>query len=283
MAGSLEEALALASGSNSQTPRYRFIIDNDLRTISLPSDLVFGVYFDRNVQTIDFEMPRYYHDLDLSTFGIRVNYIARDENREVVNRDIYPVRVSTHDDTKIYFEWTVNIGAYLENGGTVTFAVCLRELNSNDVVVKEFNTTIHTVSVLPGLEVEIDESDLPVIKDYLAQISAYAIEVYNDRIAVTNMKSEMEDEIDEATTNLTQIGTYYANLGYQYKQEASDSAITSKNYADDSKGYRDESKNYRDQAAAIVTPDGIATRVLALEDLGFTVDSDGYIVQEDNY
>lgn len=254
MADTLEEALLLAS-SNEDTPireRYKFEISNDLRTISIPSDLVFGVYFDRNVQTIDFEMPRYYHDLDLAPFGIKINYVSNNEGH------IYIVDDKVVGEDTITFTWTVDFPAYSANGGTVTFSVCLRQTNNSNEVIKELNTTIHTVKILPGLEVEIDESDEDTVKDYLVQISNIASDVNSKRNEVI----------------------YNTNLSYIYKESANDSANSSKAYSVESKNYRDESKNYRDQAAAIVTPDGLAARVLALEDLGFFVDSEGYIVQE---
>lgn len=175
MAGTLEEALGI---------HYKFVIDADLRTIRIPSDMVFGVYFDRNVQTIDFEMPRYYHgDLDLSEFGILINYIAGQDS------DIYVVTDQLYDDDKITFSWTVGIQAFLQNGGKVTFAVCLRKVNSQDEIVKEFNTTIHTITVLPGLEVEVDPADIPAVKDYLSQISLLAARV--NKIADDLIKSSL--------------------------------------------------------------------------------------------
>lgn len=185
MADTLEEALLLASANEPDAvgERYKFIINNELRTITVPSDMVFGVYFDRNVQTIDFEMPRYYHDLDLSDFQIRINYVTGDF------ADIYLVLDKAVTSTKIAFTWTVDIGAYVQNGGTVTFNVCLRKLD-NDVLVKEFNTTVHTVRVLEGLEVE--PADPEVVHDYLTQIQQIYEEI--DKSA-TAMAQEIADEV----------------------------------------------------------------------------------------
>lgn len=203
MAGSIEEALGL---------NYKFKIDNDLRTISVPKGAVFGVFNDRNVQVIDFEMPRYYHSIDLSTFQIRVNYIGGGQG------DIYLVTDAVATSNKITFSWTVNIGAYLQNGGTVTFSVCLRKVNDQSEVTQEFNTTIQTVSVLPGLEVEIDPADEETVKDYLVQISNIASEVNIKYEEIEDIYDSIEgltvvDEIIEDSPYAVSSGAVYDALG----------------------------------------------------------------------
>ena len=50
-------------------------IDNDLRTINIPSDTrLLGVVGDKDVNTLEFEMPRRYKGLDLSEYEIQIRY-----------------------------------------------------------------------------------------------------------------------------------------------------------------------------------------------------------------
>ena len=252
MAGTLEEALLSVSSTYTPSERLKFVVDNDLRTISKVGKGVFGVFNDKDVQVIDWEIPRYYHDLDLGDFGARINYI----NSSYGN--IYLVTDYTVGTDRITFSWTVGERAFYDNGGEVTFALCLRKLDSQSNVVKEFNTTIYKVKVLPGLEIEMNPADEYVVRDYLTQIAQIASTVNTQKNEVTSMKNEVSTMKDLTNT---------------YKNSASDSATAAN-------GYANSAREYRDQAAAIVTPEGLAARVLALEDLGFSRDSDDYLVQE---
>ena len=50
-------------------------IDNDLRTINIPSDLQFlGVAGDKDVNQIEFEMPVRYKEIDLSSYNVKIKY-----------------------------------------------------------------------------------------------------------------------------------------------------------------------------------------------------------------
>jgi len=54
---------------------YQYIIDNNLRVITVPSEgVILGVTNDKDVNTVVFRMSRYYKDLDMSEFTIRIYY-----------------------------------------------------------------------------------------------------------------------------------------------------------------------------------------------------------------
>lgn len=58
------------------------VIDNSFRVIRIPSTVPnLGVEYDDDVLRLDFKMPRYVSDTDLSTFPIRVNYINAQGDR----------------------------------------------------------------------------------------------------------------------------------------------------------------------------------------------------------
>lgn len=128
------------------------VIDSDLRTIMIPKGVTnLGVESDDNVLALQFRMPRYYGDVDLSTFSIYINY----ENAKG-GGDVYEVKdwvigmnPETEEDT-IEFEWLVGRFAVTYKGD-VDFVVCLKETVDGEVV-REFNTTVATLPVLEGLE-----------------------------------------------------------------------------------------------------------------------------------
>ena len=151
MPDSLEAALAQAEASSFANSGKTLVIDSNLRTIRVPGGFVFGVYNDKDVLSIPFEMPRYYDDLDLSDFSIQINYVNANGTGFV-----YQVPEKTVLEDKITFEWLLGSGVFVKEG-QVRFIVCMRLLGQEDVIEKEFNTTIATGTVLTGLEVESAE------------------------------------------------------------------------------------------------------------------------------
>lgn len=138
------------------------VIDNYLRKISIPSGITcLGVEYDDDVMHLDFKMPRYLGDTDLSKFSIRVNYLnAQGEP------DVYSVKNPTITSDHIAFTWLVGPTAVAYKGDT-KFNVCLKLLDNEGYIDKEYNTTIATLPVLEGLETE--ESVVSRYSDILEQ------------------------------------------------------------------------------------------------------------------
>lgn len=129
-----------------------FVIDNDLRTISIPSTVtIVGVESDGNVTRLYFQMPRMYGEYDLSEFNIRINYRNTDVENELSIGDAYSVTDKQILDDTITFSWLVGRNA-CKYEGTTEFIVCLRKSDDEGNVLQEFNTTIAQLSVLRGLE-----------------------------------------------------------------------------------------------------------------------------------
>lgn len=126
----------------------RFIVDNNLRTITVPGSItVLGVEHDDDVHRLYFQMPKMYGEFDLSEFDIRINYVNAADKP-----DTYPVDDKETSGDNITFSWLVGRTAF-EKMGEVKFNICLRKADGDGVVVKEFNTTIATLPpVLEGLE-----------------------------------------------------------------------------------------------------------------------------------
>lgn len=145
------------------------IIDSDLRTLDIPSSIeLLGVESDKDVKRLKFKMPAAYSGIDLSDFDIRINYLnAKSQG------DIYPVTDKAVADGYITFSWLIG-GFALKYKGSVKFIVCLRKLDSDGVVLKEFNTTPAKLPVLEGLETEarIIQENPSVIESILLRLDA---------------------------------------------------------------------------------------------------------------
>jgi len=184
MSNTLEEALLLAAANSTATENPPVVIENDLRTVTLPSNFLLGVYNDKDVNDVVVEMPRYYKELDLSPFAISVNFIGADGTG-----DRFIVTNRTVGSDKITFHWLVGRNAFLADG-TAVFAFCLR-LMSGSTVSKEFNTTVTRVPVLEGLE-----TDITPTPEQQSAIDA-AISAMQDRI------NDMDDALDEMEENIS--------------------------------------------------------------------------------
>lgn len=122
-------------------------IDNDLRTITIPSNIQnVGVESDEDVRKLCFQMPKQYGEVDLSAFDVRVNYL--NANKE---GDVYVVTDKEVSGDHMTFSWLLSRNA-MAYKGTIRFIVCLKKTDDEGVTQQEFNTTIAQLTVLEGLE-----------------------------------------------------------------------------------------------------------------------------------
>lgn len=161
----LEEALMQADVYAEETEICT--IDNDLRTITIPSSLqIVGVESDEDVRRLYFQMPKQYGEVDLSGFNIRINFMNANNSG-----DVYAVTDKQVSGDNITFSWLVgrNVLAYR---GNIRFIVCLKKTDAEGVVQQEFNTTIAQLTVLEGLEtIEAVVAENPdIIEQILARL-----------------------------------------------------------------------------------------------------------------
>lgn len=146
------------------------VIDDNLRTMTIPSDIVLlGVESDDDVNKIPFQMPKEYCGFDLSTFEIRINYMNANGVGDIYIVD--DVAVDGDDPSLINFTWLVGRNACAYKGNT-QFIVCAKKFADDDSgdVLQEFNTTVYQLPVLQGLETtEAVVQQNPDIIEYILQ------------------------------------------------------------------------------------------------------------------
>lgn len=158
-----ELLLAAAAETDDKT----LVIDNDLRTITIPPSVKhLGVESDADVLRLQFRMPSTYGEIDLSTFAIRINYM----NANGVG-DVYVVEDAAAAAGFITFSWLVGRSAAAYKGN-VHFIVCLKNVNLSSVITEEFNTTVATLPVLEGLETteKVAQQNPDVLENILARL-----------------------------------------------------------------------------------------------------------------
>lgn len=152
------ELLANGLGHDDTT----LVIDNYLRTIHIPKRITnLGVEYDDDVLRLNFKMPRYLDDTDLSTFSIRINYVNANGDG-----DIYTVSDKVVNPDSIAFSWLVGPTATAYKGKT-KFNVCMKIVDEDGNVQREYNTAIASLPVLEGLEV--DEQVAAMYSDLIEQ------------------------------------------------------------------------------------------------------------------
>jgi hypothetical protein len=164
-------------------------VDLESRQIVIPKTVsVLGVEADDETRILHFHIPRYYCDVDLSEFAIRVNY-----KNAKNDPDMYIATETVVDDNLIKFDWIVGRHAFTKKGNVV-FSVCLKDI-IDGVVEREFNTTIATLPVLEGLETgdEIVEDHLDIFEQLREEFSDDISEIAD--VAVNDYINEHIDEM----------------------------------------------------------------------------------------
>lgn len=145
-----------------------FIVDNNLRTVSIPESMpVLGVEHDDDVHRLYFQVPKMYGDTDLSDFDIRINYM-----NAAGDGDVYAVTDKEVSGDNITFSWLVGRHAFAQRGDVI-FIVCLKQVDDEGNVIKEFNTTVTTLPpVLEGLETSelVIQENPDIIEQILARL-----------------------------------------------------------------------------------------------------------------
>ena len=186
----LEEALAQADVYAEETEVC--MIDNDLRTITIPSGLqTVGVESDEDVRRLNFQMPKQYGEVDLSEFNIRINFMNANNSG-----DVYAVTDKAISGDNITFSWLVGRNA-LAYRGNIRFIVCLKKTDAEGVVQQEFNTTVATLSVLEGLETteQVIQENPDIIEQILARLDELEENTGGD---VVNVDAELKEYMNVA-------------------------------------------------------------------------------------
>lgn len=193
----LEEAMLLAEGGSGDEENV-IIINSDLRTIMSPSNLLLGVYNDKEVLKIPFKMPRFYDGNDLSTFDIFINYTNA---MKMTNFDEASDVVIESDS--ISFNWVTKRSVFVKEG-TVRFTICLKLSDSDGNVTKEFNTTVGYGIVLEGIEADTaaDTEEGYSIIAHMIQIRRYVDGKYEGIADTVDRTTEELNSTAESTLSI---------------------------------------------------------------------------------
>lgn len=170
------EEILLAAGEEKNVQPDVLIIDNDLRTITIPESVkILGVEGDDDVKRLHFTMPRTYGEFDLGVFVVHIVYA--NANNEP---DMYLVTDAERGVDEITFSWLVGENA-LKYKGETQFAVHLRRV-ADGKVVQRFNTEPAKIRVLNGLDTDISPEEAEKARDIITQLINMLSEQVDEKI-----------------------------------------------------------------------------------------------------
>lgn len=191
---SLNKTARLANASEEP----HVVIDDD-RIITVPDSLKrLAVQYDHDVETVTFDCPRYWDDLDMSKMAVYVNYLRSDSYHATYKAQ--NVTVDTADDTIMHFDWTISRNVSLIVGKLV-FLVCIRKTDDDGNEVNHWNSELcKDCYVSEGLETDAEELK-EAYPDIIDQWYDEVLGVINEVQTVTDNLIEMRDsgELDGAT------------------------------------------------------------------------------------
>lgn len=196
---SIDELIETMSVEDYTNDNIQFIIDEDLRTVTIPSKgVIAGVVGDKNINRINFKMVKNYNGFDMSDFEIRINY-----KNAIGTMNYFIVNEKTITNDSILFSWIVESDV-TNHPGKVEFAVTFISYN-NLIIERRFNTAISTINVLEGLNVD-------------SQVPIGEMQLFSDKI-----KSDIEEYVNNEV--IPTIPNDYTNLDKELNKYSAHMAI----------------------------------------------------------
>ena len=127
------------------------IVVGDDRFITVPSELQrIAVQYDHDVETVTFDCPRYWDDLDMSDLSIYINYMRKD--RVVGVYKATDISVDTANDKIMHFNWKISRNV-TEVVGQLKFLICIKKGDADGNEVNHWNSELNTeMYISEGLE-----------------------------------------------------------------------------------------------------------------------------------
>lgn len=127
------------------------IVIGEDRVISVPKELQrIAVQYDHDVETVTFDCPRYWDDLDMSELSIYINYMRKD--RYIGCYKATDITVDDADLNIMHFNWKISRNVS-EVVGELKFLVCIKKGDSEGYEVNHWNSELNTeMYISQGLE-----------------------------------------------------------------------------------------------------------------------------------
>ena len=148
------------------------IVIDDNRIITVPDKLKrLAVQYDHDIETVTFDCPRYWDDLDMSQMKIYINYLRSDTYTGTYKAQ--NITVDETDDTIMHFTWTVSKNVSLIFG-KIVFLVCVRKTDESGNEVNHWNSELcKDCYVSEGLEVDGENLKNSILTSSISGITKF--------------------------------------------------------------------------------------------------------------
>lgn len=192
-------------------------IDLDTRAVLVPAGEVIGVYHDKDVNRLTFEVPGIYKGIDLTGYQISINYMNEEEQKDLYLVNECNIAMGANDKPEsITFDWVVGATACAVPGA-LSFTVCFKKLDSEGNILNEINTKLTRMKVLEGCEAVESEIEERYMTDLAGQLYKEMEEVKksvsdrNTKIATAitekGVATEPTDSADVMAGNIRKISS----------------------------------------------------------------------------
>ena len=131
------------------------IVIGDDRFIKVPESLKrIAVQYDHNVETVTFDCPRYWDDLDMSEMIVYINYLLPNKEKAA-----YIAENVAADGDIMHFTWTIS-SEVTRNQGQIAFLVCVKKTGENEdgdpIEINHWNSELCTdCYISEGMECDV--------------------------------------------------------------------------------------------------------------------------------
>lgn len=198
----------------------RIIIDGDLRSITIPDELInIGVAGDHYAETVYFTCPRYFDGIDLSSKNCEIHFV----NAAGYTGISKALDLALDGESSITFGWEIDRRVTVKSG-KVVFAVYFLSTEDRGY---QYGTTTASLNILNGLDdgqimTDQDNTLLHQVLNQLSEIQTSLDVVKNDiselRFADINMSNQNNllsgelTSLKEKVAFLTDNVIYTSNL-----------------------------------------------------------------------
>lgn len=165
------------------------VIDED-RYITVPDELKrLAVQYDHNIETVTFDCPRYWDDVDMSEMRIYINYSRADDYSGCY--EAKNIHIDESDETIMHFDWTITRNV-TDCPGKIKFLVCIKTADEEGNETTHWNSELCSECYISkGLE--CDETLLEQYPDIIYQLKE-------------EITAKLAAEIPTVDSTLTQSG-----------------------------------------------------------------------------
>jgi hypothetical protein len=210
------------------------IVIGDDRFIKVPESLKrIAVQYDHNVETVTFDCPRYWDDLDMSEMIVYINCML--PNKEKV---AYIAENIAADGDIMHFTWTISSGV-TKNQGRIAFLVCIKKTGTNadgdPIEINHWNSELCTdCYISEGIECDVTlDMEYP---DIVTQLLERMTEVEKAEGSIKELLADVEIAKSDAQVAASEAASN-ATVSLEAKDEVLEASAEIRNsYANAIKG-----------------------------------------------